>query len=159
MLLDAACVILSWLNWLQISLSLWGCCCLQFSLAYAGCIFFTFLVGRFRVSLLLFSCEFDPGSCFALCVAREQALLGFSIRSHQSAPGELARRLCFVPREWSHILSVCGVCCMFYCGWSVACFLLDNALLGCTCVWYRLNASRPCFGCMVASVLPDLSSW
>ena len=48
---------------------------------------------------------------------------------------------------------------MFYCIWSVACFLLHNALLGCMCAWYRLNASRPCFGGMVASVLPDLSSW
>ena len=158
MLLDADCVILSWLNWLQISLSFWGL--LIFAIFSCLCWLYIFpFPGRSLPSLLLFSCEFDPGSCFALCVAREQALLGFSIRSHQSAPGELARRLCFVPREWSHILSVCGVCCMFYCGWSVACFLLDNALLGCTCVWYRLNASRPCFGCMVASVLPDLSSW
>ena len=98
-------------------------------------------------------------ACFVLCVAWDKALLGFSIRSRQSAPRELAHRLCFVPREWLHILSVCGVCCMFYSGWSVVCFLLDNAPSGCMCAWYRLNVSRPCFGRMVASVVPDLSSW
>ena len=111
-----------------------------------------FLCCFFRANLILVA-------CFVLCVACEKALLGFSIRSRQSTSGELACRLCFVPREWSQILSVCGVCCMFYCDWSVACFLLHNALLGCMCAWYRLNASRPCFGSMVASVFPDLWSW
>ena len=42
--------------------------------------------------------------------------------------------------------SVLSVYCMFFCGWSVVCFLLDNALSGCMCAWYRLNASKPCFG-------------
>ena len=68
-----------------------------------------FLSCFFRANLILVA-------YFVLCVACEKALLGFSIRSRQSAPGELVRRLCFVPREWWHILSVCGVCCMFYCG-------------------------------------------
>ena len=72
-----------------------------------------FLCCFFRANLILVA-------CFVLCVACEKALLGFSIRSRQSASGELACRLCFVPREWSQILSVCGVCCMFYCtGWML----------------------------------------
>ena len=51
-----------------------------------------------------------------------------------------------MPREWSHVFQ-CSVGLLHVFLWLVGCmFRLDNALSGCTCAWYRLNAYKPCFG-------------
>ena len=94
--------ILSWLNWLQISFSFLGlllfvicpCLCWLYILRFPGRSLPSLFVAFFANLILI-------------------AFSGSRSRVATERPGELACRRCFVPRAWSQILLVCGVCCMF----------------------------------------------
>ena len=81
--------LIMWLNWLQISFSILGlllfvifpCLCWLYILLFPGRSLPSFFVAFFRANLIL-------AACFVLCVACEQGLQGFSIRSRHRAPRE-----------------------------------------------------------------------
>ena len=115
---------LSWLNGLQISLSFWGlvlfaifpCLCWLYIFPFPGRSLPSFLVAFFVRIWFWFMLR-------TWCCMRASSPRVLDQESPQSAPGELARRLCFVPREWSHIFQCfVGLWCLLHVFlWLVGC--------------------------------------